>query len=58
MTKIVKFKHFKNNTENALCNEIEEWINGELPVHWVEDANFLEGSDNKWHCFVKYLEEE
>ena len=54
----VCFKHFKHNSENGLCNELQEWVNGETDnVSWVAEFHVVEGTDGKWHAFVKYTEE-
>ena len=53
----VKFKHFKSNSENGLCGEMQEWVNGETPnISWVSEFHIVEGTDGKWHSFVKYIE--
>ncbi len=59
MGNVVRFKHFKHPTETGLCEMLEEWINGETDhIHWIPEFNVIEGSDGKWHAFVKYEEVE
>ena len=52
------FKHFKHPTEVGLCTMIQSWVNGETDdISFVAEFNIIEGSDGKWHAFVKAIRE-
>ena len=53
------FKHFKHQNEVGLCKMIQDWVNGETnDISCVDEFHISEGSDGKWHAFVKAIVEK